>query len=311
MTTHLVITGVCGAERRRYARLSEIAGRHRSLRIVDLASDAEPLLVHATLHGMESLCVVDARHALDDLRDVAPLRRAVPAGDARADVGARARLAAQLIEAASAVVLVNWDRLPTPDLSILMAVTSHLAPTARVRLSRGVADDLAALGFGTTLPASPFGERAGWTRVLNGAHAPFLTDRRVSSMRYEQLRPLHPQRLLRALEILDSGACGILLRSVGVCRLATRASAPARWEQAGSAMWIDPLEAGHGLDDVGQDLALTGVDLNHGLVRRTLDDAVLDDAELAAGPAAWRLLPDPLPAWHLAVGVDDGRPDRG
>ncbi|MBP2421855.1 GTP-binding protein [Microbacterium imperiale] len=306
MTTHLAITGVCSAERRRYARLGAAAGRHRSLHVIDLPSAADPLLVHSTLHGMDTLCVVDARHALDDLRDDAPVRRTVPDGDARADVGARARLAAQLIEGASAVVIVNWERLPTADLSILMAVASHLAPTARVRLSRGVRDDLAALGFGTTLPVGPRDDRAGWTRVLNGEHEPFLTDRRVTTLRYEQLRPFHPARLVRALEILDSGACGILLRSVGVCRLATRAGTPARWEQAGSAMWIDPLDAGHGLDDVGQDLAMTGIDLNPGRLRQVLDEAVLDDGELAAGPARWRTLPDPLPDWHQVVGSDDG-----
>lgn len=306
MTFHLAITGVCSAERRRYARLSGTAGRHRSLRIIDLASDADPALVHTTLHATASLCVVDARHAVDDLRDESPLRRAVPHGDARADVGARARLAAQLIEAASAVVLVNWERMPTADLSILMALVSHLAPTARVRLSRGVADDLAALGFGASVPLRDAGDRAGWTRMLNGEHDPFLTDRRVVTMRYDQLRPFHPGRLVLALELLDSGACGLILRSVGVCRLATRASVPARWEQAGSAMWIDPIDTGHGLDDVGQDIALTGIDINPAAVRQALDAAVLDDAELAAGPAAWRAMPDPLPSWHLVVGSDDG-----
>ncbi|MGZ0068434.1 GTP-binding protein [Microbacterium arborescens] len=309
MTTHLAVTGVCSAERRRYARLCVIAGRHRAVRVVDLASDADPAHVHATVHGMPSLCVLDARHAVDDLRDEAPLRRAVPHGDGRADVGARARLAAQLIEAASAVVIVNWERMPTADLSILMALASHLAPTARIRLSRGVADDLSALGFGTTLPLRDAGDRAGWTRALNGEHDPFLTDRRVATMRYEQLRPFHPGRLVLALDLLDSGSCGLVVRSVGVCRLASRPDVPARWEQAGSAMWIDPIEAGHGLDDVGQDIALTGIDLNTAAVRHVLDAAVLDDAEFSAGPAAWRRLPDPLPEWNVAVGSEDPTAD--
>lgn len=309
MTTHLVITGVCSAERRRYARLAGIAGRRRSLQVIDLASDADPALVHSTLHSEASLCVLDARHAIDDLRGEAPLRRNVGHGDPRADVGARARLAALLVEASSAVVIVNWERMPTTDLSILMALASHLGPTARIRLSRGVADDLAALGFGTTMPVRDAGDRAGWTRALNGEHDPFLTDRRVVTIRYEQLRPFHPGRLVLALEMLDSGSCGIVVRSVGVCRLATRATIPARWEQAGSAMWIDPLGPGHGLDDVGQDIALTGIDLNTAAVRQVLDAAVLDDSELAAGPSAWRDLPDPLPEWNVAVGSEDPTAD--
>ncbi|SDQ22788.1 GTP-binding protein [Microbacterium sp. cf332] len=309
MTTHLAITGVCSAERRRYARLTVASGRRRSLHVVDLASDTDPPLLHTTLHGMPSLCVVDARHGLDDLRDESPLRRFVPLGDGRADVGARARLAAQLIESASAIVIVSWEAVPTAELSILMAVCSHLAPTARIRLSRGVGDDLAAFGFGTTLPVHDAGDRAGWTRALNGEHDPFLTDPRVTTTRYEQLRPFHPGRLVLALEMLDSGSCGLLLRSVGVCRVATRPTIPARWEQAGSAMWIDPIDGAHGLDDVGQDLALTGVDLNPAAVRLVLDAAVLDDAELAAGSGLWRTLPDPLPAWRVAVGTDDATAD--
>lgn len=297
MTSHLVITGVCSAERRRFARLAAVTAPRRGVRVADLPADADPALVHTTLDTTDSVCIVDARHGIEDLRDISPLRRRTVAGDVRGDDGARARQAAVLIESASAVVIVNWERVPTPDLSILMALASHLAPTARVRLSRGPGDDLAAL-----LPlrgTAPTAERPGWTHALNDEHDPFLTDRRVLTIRYTQLRPFHPARLLAALDRIEAGAAGLVLRSVGICRLATRPGIPARWEQAGSAMWIDPLGDGHGCDDVGQDIALTGIDVNAGAVRRLLDDAALSDAELDAGPTAWRAFEDPLPAWRL------------
>lgn len=297
MTSHLVITGVCSAERRRFTRLAAVTAPRRGLRIDDVPADADPALVHTTLEVTASLCVVDARHGIDDLRDIAPLRRRSVDGDSRGDDGARARQAALLIESASAVVIVNWERVATPDLSMLMALVSHLAPTARVRLSRGPSDDLAAL-----LPlqgAVPTAERPGWTHALNDEHDPFLTDRRVTTVRYAQLRPFHPARLIVALDRIEAGTAGLVLRSVGICRLATRPETPARWEQAGSAMWIDPLGDGHGFDDIGQDIALTGIDVNAESVCRLLDDAVLTDDELAAGPAAWRMLDDPLPAWRL------------
>jgi hypothetical protein len=36
-------------------------------------------------------------------------------------------------------------------------------------------------------------------------------------------------------------------------------------------------------------------------VHAALDPALLRDDELAAGPAAWRSLPDPLPTWQVAA----------
>lgn len=307
VTPRILVTGVCSAERRRYARLAGIALRRSGRHVVDLPADADPRIAHRSLDDADSICIVDARHALSDLRDEAPLRRAVDAGDARGDVGARARQAATLIEGSTAVVIVNWERVPTVALSILMALVSHLAPTARVRLSRGVPDDLRALDHDSGRPSTPPGERPGWTRALNGAHDPFLTDRRVTTLHYEQLRPLHPERLLSALDTLESGRFGVVVRSMGVCRLATRPHRPARWEQSGSAMWLDPLTGDHGFDDTGQDLAITGIDLNGEAVSHLLDEAALDDRELAAGPLAWLEYADPLPAWPV-VTADDGGP---
>lgn len=299
----MTITGVCAAERRRYARHAAVALRRHRVDVRDLTADTDPVLLHATLHSSATITVVDARHALDDLRGPTPLRRG--GIDSRGDVGARARQFAQFVELATAVVLVNWESVPTTELSLLMTVLSHLGPTARLRLSRGAADDLVALrgDLGGAFP--PAGERPGWTRILNDEHDPFLTDRRVVSMRYEQLRPFHPERLMAALESLDSGRHGILLRSAGLCRIATRPNVVARWEHAGSAIWIDPQQDDDGLAEVGQDLALTGIDLNREVLRRTLDDAVLTDAELASGPHAWRRFADPLPAWP-----DVARSDR-
>lgn len=295
MPEPVTITGVCAAERRRYARHAAAALRRHRVDVRDLTADTEPVLLHAALHSSATITIVDARHALDDLRGPTPLRRS--SIDSRGDVGARARQFAQFVELAAAVVLVNWESVPTAELSLLMTVLSHLGPTARLRLSRGAADDLAALRGDVRVASVAAGERPGWTQILNDEHDPFLTDRRVVSVRYEQLRPFHPERLMAALELIDSGRHGILLRSAGLCRIATRPNVVARWEHAGSAIWIDPQPDDDGLAEVGQDLALTGIDLDRVMLRRTLDDAVLTDDELAAGPLAWQHFADPLPAW--------------
>jgi hypothetical protein len=44
--------------------------------------------------------------------------------------------------------------------------------------------------------------------------------------------------------------------------------------------------------------------------RRRLDPALLTDAELAAGPQAWRRLHDPLPAWDIDEVHDHPHPER-
>ncbi len=68
------------------------------------------------------------------------------------------------------------------------------------------------------------------------------------------------------------------------------------WSQAGPNLSIEPGEL---LDrhTARQELVFIGVDLDRDEPRRRLDPALLTDAEVAAGPAAWRLLDDPLPPW--------------
>ena len=182
---------------------------------------------------------------------------------------------------------------------MLMALASHLNPLARIRLARDPHEDTrAALATETSIPV---GERAGWVRMLNDEHDPHMTDRRVTTFRYEQLRPFHPERLVRALDDeIDARRWGLVLRSVGFCRLATRPGMLARWEQVGSAMWLDPLHTRDTFSCIGQELAITGLDLNaDSAVTRALDGAALTDAEMDAGPDAWERFTDPLPSWPV------------
>lgn len=316
----IAVVGVCGAERRSYARALAAAGGHRFDRVrmipslasrspdalvwpadasvvADIATDSDLVHTLAALPGpdLTVVCVVDARHTIADLRGTAALTEGAPVGDARGDVGARARQAASALELATHVVFVNWEGVETPALSLQMALASHLNPGAIVRLSRGA--ELDAPAVRASADGEPLLQRAGWVRRLGDAHDPYLTDPRVTTLRYEQLRPFHPGRLVRVLDRIDRGACGILLRSAGFCRLATRPGILARWEQAGSAMWIDPVASGPDLEATVQDIALTGIRLHPGLLRTALDSAALTDAELAAGPSAWERFADPLPVW--------------
>lgn len=326
----LVVVGVCAPERRSYAaRLARATGgqlislvepmpprkrqpipllsehppavRMPSNIVADVAGELDlPHLGLANDPQAAVICVVDTMHLAHDLRDGAPLMHAVGDGDDRGDFGSRARRAVSYLEAATLICFVNWESSPTVELSLLMALASHLNPAARVRLSRGPAGDIRALRA-SPQQSSPLLERAGWVHSLNDEHDPHMTDSRVTTLRYEQPRPFHPGRLTATLNDIDSGRLGAVLRSAGFCRLATRAGILARWDQVGSAIWIDPLSAELDAATTAQDLALTGLDLDRHGIRAALDAAAVTDEELTAGPGAWRRFADPLPAWPVSI----------
>ncbi|MFJ2542913.1 GTP-binding protein [Microbacterium sp. NPDC087589] len=326
----LVVVGVCAPERQSYAahlaratggrlisliermppqaqRSISVSPEHPSVArmpsstVADVANGLDLLHLDLANDPQSSvICVVDALHMSHDLRDGEPLMEIVGEGDDRGDFGSRARRAASYLEVASLICFVNWEPIPTAELSLLMAIASHLNPTARVRLSRGPGEDLRALRASPQDPR-PLLERAGWVHSLNDEHDPHMTDSRVATLRYDQPRPFHPGRLTQALDDIDSGRLGTVLRSAGFCRLATRAGVLARWDQVGSAMWIDPLSSELEAATTAQDLAFTGVDLDQHGIRSALDAAAVTDDELTAGPAAWRRFADPLPAWPVDV----------
>lgn len=326
----VVVVGVCAPERQSYAeRLAraidghllplfggrpdagqhpvELPSAHPSITrrpaeiVADLASELDlPHLPLAQGPDASVICVVDTVHLGHDLRDGAPLIADAPEGDDRRDFGSRARRAASYIEGATLIAFVNWESTPTAELSLLMALASHLNPTARVRLSRGPTEDLHAL-HASPRSAPPLLERAGWVHSLNDEHDPYMTDPRVTTVRYEQPRPFHPARLHTALDVIESGHHGLVLRSAGFCRLASRTGILARWDQVGSALWIDPLSTDVETASTVQDLAVTGLDLDHEGLRTALDDATVTDDELTAGPTAWWRFSDPFPAWPSIV----------
>jgi G3E family GTPase len=264
---------------------------------VDLGTDVDLIHAIAARGGVEveAVCVVDARHMIGDLLDEAPLVASAAPGDPRGDVGARARQAAVALEIATRIIWVNWEQVPTAALAMQMALASHLNPTATLRLTRDPHADLHA--GAPRAHETEVLERAGWVGALNDEHDPFMRDNRVTTLRYDQVRPFHPARLQSALDRLDAGTAGRLIRSAGFCRLASRPGILARWEHVGSAMWIEPIGTDDGRMGVGQEIAFTGLDLSAPRLRHLLDTAALTDDELAAGPTAWLALDDPLPAW--------------
>ncbi|MFV0433412.1 MAG: GTP-binding protein [Leucobacter sp.] len=274
-------------------------------RIVELIGAAAEPESTCALSGI--VCVADAAHLIDDLRrdSYAAKRHTAPhggPGSATTEFVAHALLTVTQLEYASMIVLVNWQQLATPNLAALMALVGNLSPHARLRLDHGALEPPTQ---STTYSAAQ--ERAGWIAILNGDHDPYMTDRRVSSLHYEQVRPLHPERLERLLDDrIDAGEFGTVIRSAGFCGLASRPGIIGEWDHVGHMFSLEPLgpeadapESSEVLA-VGQDLAFIGIDMDAEALRAALDEAALTDEELAAGPEAWVAYRDPFPAWVSA-----------
>lgn len=329
----IAVVGACAPERARYADHVASATGRRLLPATRLVQSMDPIdeavvvtcatdaysravvefpsttsaveLIGALTDSMlplelsDVVCVADAAHLLDDLAADDFVASASTDFDGDIEYTARALLTVTQIEYASLVVLVNWETMSTPDLSMIMALVSHLSPHARLRLFRGSEDAPAGAS-----PYTAAQDRAGWISVLNGEFDPHMTDPRVSAFRYEQIRPFHPERLKNVLdERVEPGGFGSMVRSSGFCRLATRPRITAQWEHVGRTLAFHPISTDDsiGVDDeaisVGQDLAIVGLDLDSAGLAAALDAASLTDAEFAAGPAVWTRFRDPFPAW--------------
>lgn len=258
----------------------------------------------------EVVCVVDAAHLIADLHrtDYVIHPASHPAHWRHT---ARALLTVMGIEFASTVVLVNWEPLNTPELSSVMGLVNHLSPRARLRLHHGDQDPWLHAAPATDAGYDVAQERSGWVTLLNGEHDPWVTDPHVSSLRYENVRPLHPQRLGDLLDHrIETGEFGTVLRSAGFCRLATRSHVIAQWNHVGRMICLSPLARDEDMGErdellaLGQDLGIIGLDLDVPALRRAFDDAALTDDELAAGPAAWSQFHDPFPARPTADRAD-------
>ncbi|GAA1809637.1 CobW C-terminal domain-containing protein [Nesterenkonia flava] len=267
----------------------------------------------------EIVCVVDLAHLMQDLWGedyvITDLQRqwSPDGGEAseRAEFVSRAQLMMGQIEYASIVVMVNWRGLPDAEFDLIHALLGHLSPHAALRLEGE--DDVS-----FTPSAKPYTQeqtRPGWVSVLNADFVPAVDHPSVSAVRYETPRPFHPGRLKDVLDTrVEGGEFGQVVRSAGFCRLATRPHVTAHWEQVGTMLSLLPLAFDHQISDpdellaFGQDIVFIGVDLVPEALVQGLDDALLTDAELSAGPTTWATFCDPFPAWSLSPRSDGGSP---
>ncbi len=260
--------------------------------------------------------VVDAAAFLADYQSSDSLaERGSVAGEE--DNRALVELLIEQVEFCNVIVLNKIDRVSPADRLIVRAILQRLNPEAQLieaEFGRVPLDRLLNTGLFDFARAA---EAPGWLAELRGAHVPETDAFGIGSFVWRARRPMHAQRFWQLIHQPWQG----VLRSKGWFWLASQHDIAGNWSQAGGAcrhgpagLWgaavaeedwpADPdwlaevrevWEAPWG--DRRQELVLIGIDMDEPALRAQLNACLLDDAELAAGPAQWATWANPFGDW--------------
>ena len=224
------------------------------------------------------------------------------------------------VEFADVILISKIDLISSTDRRELMAILRRLNSQAEI-----LPMVMGAVPLGKILDTGRFDfERAaqapGWLTELRGEHAPETEEYGIASTAYRARRPFHPQRFFDFLNAPWEN--GRLLRSKGFFWLANKHEDAGSWSQAGGLMrhgfagrwwrfvpkaqWPQDDDSSQVImrsweaetGDCRQELVFIGQNIDFGRLTIELDECLLTDAEMAAGMASWRLMPDPFGDWY-------------
>jgi G3E family GTPase len=236
------------------------------------------------------------------------------------------------VEFCDVLVVNKADLVSADELAHLQRILARINPRAVQVVSR-----FGEVPLGEVLNTGRFDFDAaasapGWLASLHDHdHHGEADEFGIGNFVYRARRPFHPERLWSLLHEEWKG----VLRTKGFFWLATRNDIAGSLSQAGGACrhgpagtwwaaqpreewphdaeleseiardWFgDPNDARIG--DRRQELVMIGVDLDRALWQQKFDACLLDDAEYAAGPDAWRAYADPFPSWDIDEDGHDG-----
>ena len=223
------------------------------------------------------------------------------------------------MEAATVLVINKTDQIRPRDRERLVTILRHLNPAARwVFTLNGDVDWRVALADAED-EGIDFGATAGWRAEIQGKSVEHeANDFGIAGFVYRADRPFHPDRLVEVIEQLDADT---ILRSRGFAWLATRHDFVGLWDQKaesfylglagiwfaaiGREEWPEDEEIRAEIEsswtepwgDRRQEIYFLGQNLDKETLCDSLDDALLDDEEMALGPEGWIDFDDPLPPW--------------
>ncbi|MGD9695683.1 MAG: zinc metallochaperone GTPase ZigA [Thermoleophilia bacterium] len=235
------------------------------------------------------------------------------------------------VEFADVVVLTKTDLVDEDGADEVEAVVRGLNPRARVLRAPFGDVPLAEVLDTGLFDMDEAQTSAAWIAELTGTHVPETEEYGITSFVYEARAPFHPARFMRHIR---EGDWGGVVRSKGFFWIATRPGRVYLWSQAGGACsfevtgtwWAavphaewpeDPDDRRRILDgwdatfgDRRQQIVIIGRDIDRRALCDALDDCLLTDEEIAAGPAGWASYDDPFPRGD-GPGIPHAHPHDG
>ncbi|WP_070105802.1 zinc metallochaperone GTPase ZigA [Burkholderia plantarii] len=226
-------------------------------------------------------------------------------------------LLVEQVEFCDVIVLNKTDLVAAEERERLIAILTSLNPRARIEIAEFGKVPLARVLDTGLFDFDEAARAPGWLKELRGEHVPESEEYGIRSFVYHARRPFHPQRFFALVESEWPG----VVRSKGFFWLASHPTLAGNWSQAGAfahhgvagqwwaavppERWPADPEAvalirekwADGVGDARQELVLIGVDMDDAALRARLDACLLDDAEMAAGPAVWTTWANPFPDW--------------
>lgn len=137
------------------------------------------------------------------------------------------------IEFANVIILNKTDLVNEKELALLKASITKLNPVAKI-----VTSTLGRISPSEILNTQLFKyeeaeSSAGWIRELEGIHTPETEEYGISSFVFRDERPLHPHRFW---QFITSDFPQSIIRSKGLCWIASRPEQAINWSQAGGSM---------------------------------------------------------------------------
>lgn len=256
--------------------------------------------------------VVDAYHFWQDYHTRETLRdRSQQAGEE--DTRGVVHLLIDQVEFCDVLIINKCDMVSEAELDQLEQALRSLQPRAKmIRTSHGKVDPMDILNT-HLFDFEAASTSAGWIQELQqGHHTPETEEYGINSFVYARKIPFHPERLLQWLAKWPKE----VVRSKGLMWIATRNNLAISFSQAGvsrqlspAGLWVAALSEEERLayfgseypktpdwDEVWGDritkLVFIGVGLDRERITRSLDEALLTDAEMQGN---WHELTDPLP----------------
>jgi G3E family GTPase len=222
------------------------------------------------------------------------------------------------IEFATVILLNKCDLVEPAELDAIEAFIKELNPFAKVlRTQQG------RVAIEEIVGSESYDEQwaAGhpdWLAVARGEEVSETDEYGITSFAFEERRPFHPDRLMKALNFQDGILQGVL-RSKGYCWIASRNDQAFRWSQAGVSVqiehdgdWfasVDQDQWPEDPDDIAsiresmqepwgdrrQELVFIGTDMDHVVLLSRLEECLLSDQEMELGPAVWETWESNLP----------------